>query len=223
MNLIPSEQRRSLFWPLLGGTIALLLALAFIKLAGEILEGDTHAFDTRVLHAMQGVRAQVPWISEVMRDLSGLGSTVVLGLVTVIAVGYLVLVSRPLIAALMAASVITGTGFVTLFKVEFARARPAPALAESVVSGLSFPSGHTSMSAIVFLTIGALVAGTRARAVERAYIIASAALLTVVVGMSRIALGVHWATDVLGGWALGAAWAVVWLLVTEWLQAPSSS
>ncbi|MEZ5701041.1 MAG: phosphatase PAP2 family protein [Burkholderiaceae bacterium] len=90
-------------------------------------------------------------------------------------------------------------------------------MAELTATGLSFPSGHTSMSAIVFLTIGALIAVTHQRAGERAYIVLAACLLTVLVGVSRIALGVHWTTDVIGGWAFGSAWAVVWLQVARML------
>jgi undecaprenyl-diphosphatase len=80
---------------------------------------------------------------------------------------------------------------------------------------MSFPSGHASMSAIVFLTLGALLANTRGRWVERVFILATAAIATFLVGVSRVALGVHWATDVLAGWALGTGWATAWLLVAH--------
>jgi undecaprenyl-diphosphatase len=216
--LVRAADRRTLLRPLLTGALALVLVFAFIKLAGEILEGDTHAFDTRVLHAAHDMRARLSWLSEVMRDLSGLGSTVVLALATATAVGYLALVSRPITALLVAASALLGSAFVTLFKLGFGRTRPEAALAEWAASGLSFPSGHASMSAIVFLTIGTLVAGTHSRAAERVYILSTAALLTLLVGLSRVALGVHWATDVVGGWALGAAWALMWLLVARRLD-----
>jgi undecaprenyl-diphosphatase len=74
------------------------------------------------------------------------------------------------------------------------------------------------MSAIAFLTVGALLASTRTRATERAYILSLATLMTLFVGLSRIALGVHWATDVAAGWALGAAWAMAWLLLARRLS-----
>jgi undecaprenyl-diphosphatase len=73
------------------------------------------------------------------------------------------------------------------------------------------------MSAIAFLTMGALIAATQRRHRERIYILLIAALLTLLVGLSRVALGVHWATDVMGGWAFGAAWAVLWLQVARLL------
>jgi undecaprenyl-diphosphatase len=90
-----------------------------------------------------------------------------------------------------------------------------------VAPGLSFPSGHAGISAIVFLTLGALLASTRSRAVERSYILGTATLMTVLVGLSRIALGVHWATDVLAGWAFGAVWALIWLMLARRLSGPT--
>jgi len=72
------------------------------------------------------------------------------------------------------------------------------------------------MSAAVFLTLGVISASTRSRLRERLYILAMAATAAVLVGLSRVALGVHWASDVLGGWALGTAWALGWSMVAFW-------
>lgn len=205
----------SLLKPLSVGLAALLLALVFLRLGSKAVDGDTHAFDMQLLQGAQALRAEHPWLAETMRDLSGLGSTVALTLFTLATVGYLVLVKARSTALLVALSVASGSIFVGLLKSAFGRLRPDAAFSELVVSGLSFPSGHTSMSAIVFLTLGTLIASTRARLGERAYILASAALLTLLVGVSRVALGVHWATDVLGGWAFGVAWAMAWLLLAR--------
>jgi undecaprenyl-diphosphatase len=211
----PLDSYLSLLKPLTIGLAAVLLAFAFLKLGGEVAEGDTHSFDTRLLHAAQALRAEIPWFADVMRDLSGLGSMVVLSLFTVATVGYLALVRARVTAILVATSVTMGSVFVSLLKNAFGRLRPDTAFSEVMASGLSFPSGHTSMSAIVFLTLGALIASTRTRLRERAYILAGASVLTLLVGVSRVALGVHWATDVLGGWAFGAAWATAWLLLAR--------
>ncbi|MEO8546281.1 MAG: phosphatase PAP2 family protein [Burkholderiaceae bacterium] len=197
------------------GVAAVLLVLAFALLAGEMLEGDTRAFDMVLLRAAQSLRADHPWVSDVMRDFSGLGSTVVLTLFTAITVGYLALASTRTIALLVAASAISGSICVSVFKAAFGRARPDTVYAELVATGLSFPSGHATMSAVVFLTLGALVASTRMLWIERIYIVCATALMTVLVGASRIVLGVHWATDVLGGWAFGSAWAIAWLLLAS--------
>jgi undecaprenyl-diphosphatase len=209
------ERYRTLFPPLLAGLGVILLAWAFVQISSEMVEGDTRVFDMLLLRAAQSLRAGYPWVAEVMRDLSGLGSTAVLALFTAATVGYLALVSARALALLVATAVITGSVGVSLFKVGFGRGRPAADFAELIAPGLSFPSGHAGVSAIVFLTLGALLAVTRGRAAERMYILAMASLMTLLVGLSRIVLGVHWATDVLAGWAFGAAWALVWLMLAR--------
>ena len=196
--------------PLVAGLAAALLATGFLQLGDEVGEGDTRGFDMLVLLGAQALRAKHPWLTDVLRDLSGLGSTTVLALVAVAAVGYVALFSSRRAALLLAVSVASGSGLVSVFKWAFGRLRPEAAHAGLVVPGWSFPSGHASMAAIVFLTLGALVAATRSTAVERVYLLAFAATMTVLVGLSRVGLGVHWATDVLGGWAFGSAWAITW-------------
>jgi undecaprenyl-diphosphatase len=194
------------------------LAAGFVALGGHVLAGDTHALDERALRAAQSLRASHPAVGSAMRDLSGVGSTVVLTLVVALAAGYLVLVRRRTTAALVVVSSLSGAWLVGVMKGAFGRVRPDSQFAELVVHGLSYPSGHATMSAAVFLTLGALLANTRARRRERAYVLAGAVLLATLVGASRVALGVHWLTDVLGGWAFGSAWAMLWLLVARRLR-----
>lgn len=207
----------SLVNALLVGLVAVLLLLAFVVGGAEVMEGDTRSFDQYLLLSAQSARAGHPWLASIMRDFSGLGSTATLTLFTGVTVGYLALVSARATALLVATSVITGAFFLQFLKTGFGRLRPDASFAELVATGLSFPSGHTSMSSIVFLTLGVLIARTRIRAPERLYILAAAALMALLVGISRVLLGVHWATDVLGGWAFGAAWAMAWLLLARYL------
>jgi undecaprenyl-diphosphatase len=211
------DRYQALLLPLMIGFAVVMLAFVFAKLGSEVTDGDTRIFDMEILAHAQSFRGAYPWLAEVMRDLSGLGSTAVLSLFTFATVGYLSLVHARITAFLVATSVLSGTVLVSVFKAAFGRLRPDAAYAELVVSGLSFPSGHASMSAIVFLTIGALIASTRSYLPERIYILLTAALMTLLVGLSRVALGVHWATDVLGGWAFGSAWAIFWLLLVRHL------
>jgi undecaprenyl-diphosphatase len=206
---------RSLSLTLCVGLAAALLTWIFVGLGSEMAEGETRVFDTFILRTMQALRDSQPWVAAVMRDLSGLGSTAVLTLCTTITVGYLGLVSSKRMAGLVAIAVSMGAAGISLLKAAFARVRPGSAFAEMIAPGMSFPSGHAGMSAIVFLTLGVLLASTRSRAVERVYILAVAALMTLLIGLSRVALGVHWATDVLAGWAYGFAWALVWLLLAR--------
>jgi undecaprenyl-diphosphatase len=210
------EALRSLVAPLLAGLAVVLLLLIFALLAGEVFENDTRGLDTLLLQAAQRWRAAHPRFGEAMRDLSGLGSTVVLSFIVIAALVYLLLLSARRTALLVAASTLSGAALVhLLLKPAFGRLRPDLAFADHAAWGMSFPSGHASMSAIVFLTLGALIADTRRRWVERIFILAMAAAAAFLVGVSRVALGVHWATDVLAGWALGAAWATGWLLVAH--------
>lgn len=206
---------QALVKPLLIGLALALLAFAFARLGSEVIEGDTLSFDAYVLRGAQSLRINHPWLAEIMRDLSGLGSTVALTLFTLATTGYLALFSARGTALVVASSVISGSMLVSVFKAMFGRVRPGAAFAEILVPGWSFPSGHASMSAIVFLTVGALVASSRKRVNERSYILGVAVLMTLLVGLSRVGLGVHWATDVLGGWAFGTAWAVGCLLVAR--------
>ncbi len=206
---------RALLKPLLVGGLAALLLWAFAHLGSEVAEGDTRGFDTAILHAAQALRTDHAWVAGVMRDLSGLGSVTVLSLFTLATVGYLLLLSARRTAWTLAVGVITGSVANTLLKSAFGRSRPPAQFADYVLPTLSFPSGHASMSAVVFLTLGALLATTRAARAERIYVFSVAAILAGLVGVSRVVLGVHWATDVLGGWAFGAAWATLWLLLAR--------
>ena len=201
--------------------LALSLVYVFIRLASEVGEGETSQFDRAVLLAAQSIRASHAWAAEVMRDLSGLGSTVALSLITLSTVSYLAMFHKRRTALLLACAVVSGTLLVSLFKVNFGRTRPEAQYAEFVVSGWSFPSGHASMSAVVFLTLGALIAGARTDRAERRFILLLAATMTVLVGVSRVVLGVHYATDVLGGWIFGTSWAITWLLIANWFASRS--
>jgi len=194
---------------------AALLMLLFIQLGSEVGEGEATWLDAAVLHAAQAMRALRPWLAAVMRDLTGVGSTAVLALLATSACGYLVLIRARRTAAFVALSVASAAAAVELLKALFGRERPAPEFAAYAASGLSFPSGHTSMSTVVFMTLGLLVARTHGRAAERFFIVAFAAVLALLVGVSRAALGVHWATDVIGGWVFGTSWAIAWLLAAD--------
>ncbi len=214
---LQSRSRSVAFHPVVFILVAIALGLFFAYFSSEVAEGDSHAFDLLVVQYAKELRTSHLWLAEVLRDLSGLGSTVVLTLITVGCLCYTALFSSRMTAALVATSVITGTLLVGVFKALFGRARPDASYAEFIASGMSYPSGHSTMSALVFLTIGTVIANTRGLLSEKIFILAAAALLSVLVGLSRVGLGVHWATDVIGGWSFGAAWAILWLVIVHWL------
>src|SRR5690606_10092665 len=147
-----------------------------------------------------------------MGDLTALGSMAVLSFVTAAATGYLILTRRIGGAVLVLVSVLGGILLSTLLKIGVDRPRPDIVARLAVVHTLSFPSGHAMMSAVTYLTLGTLMAGFAVGRRTRIYIVAVAVVTTITVGLTRIYLGVHWPTDVLAGWCIGAAWAMLcWL------------
>ena len=102
-----------------------------------------------------------------------------------------------------------GGGFLsTVMKQLFGRDRPDVVPHLVAVTSSSFPSGHSMLAAIVYLTLGALLARFAARRRTRVYLLTVALFVTFVVGSSRVYLGVHYPTDVLAGWCIGSAWAL---------------
>jgi undecaprenyl-diphosphatase len=198
--------------------------LAFATLADAVGRGTTRSFDEALLVALRtpGDLADPVgpgWFEEMMRDFTALGSTGVLTLMVLAVAGFLAM-SRKGHAALFVLLSVAG-GVLLSQAVKWAYARPRPDLVPhgAEVYSASFPSGHSMMSAVVYLTLGALLARTLSDMAVRSYILAVAVVLTVLVGASRVYLGVHWPTDVLAGWALGGAWALMCWLVMLWLQA----
>lgn len=186
---------------------------AFGLLADEVAENETEAFDTAILLFFRGDSPDQTigprWLRQAAADITALGGYPVLGLISVIAMGYLLMVGRKDSALLVLISFLGGTVITQGLKALFERARPdlVPHIVE--VQTLSFPSGHSTLSAVVYLTLGALLAAVQPRRRDKAYILACAVTLTLLVGVTRVYLGVHWPTDVLGGWCVGSAWALL--------------
>lgn len=196
----------------LAGLTALLL-WGFASVADEVLEGETTTFDDAVTtffrERTDPTQLWGPgWFQEAVRDVTGLGSFTVLGFILVVTVLYFVMSSRVRTAAFVGLSVIGGTILSTGIKYVFDRPRPDMAEAARVFTA-SFPSGHATMSAVVFLTLGLLLAEATDRRRLKAFFVGLGIFMTVAIGLSRVYLGVHYPTDVIAGWALGAAWALV--------------
>jgi undecaprenyl-diphosphatase len=199
-------------------------AYGFVLLADEVSEGDTRAVDERILLSLRNPADPTDplgplWFEEAARDVTALGSITVLTLMTVVVVCYLLWARFRGHALLVAISVGGGALAMTLLKRGFERPRPdlVPHLAH--VSTASFPSGHAMLSAVVYLTLGALLAQAQARRRLGIYFLAVAILLTIGVGASRVYLGVHWPSDVVAGWCAGTSWALMCWLIAAWLRA----
>ena len=190
----------------------------FLKLAGEVRENETRHFDEVILLAMRvpGNPADPvgsPRVEEMARDLTALGGFTLLTVVTLVSFGVALLAGRPRLALVGLVSVIVGTAAMNLLKHGYDRPRPELVKHEMLTYNSSFPSGHSMMAAMVYLTIGILLARTQPLKRVRVFIVTISVLITVLVGVSRVYLGVHWPTDVLAGWTLGGAWAVLFWLV----------
>ncbi len=202
--------------PLLTFLLVAGLTLAFILLADEVMEGDVGQFDDFMFSLLR--RSHEPaWLTEMARDVTALGSFAVLGLVLALAVAGLFLAGLHHAAWLALASVLSGTALSTLLKMGFDRPRPQWPGAPAVFTA-SFPSGHAMLTAVTFLTLGALLARMTTRRRQKIFAMGSAIVLTILVGLTRIHLGVHYATDVLAGWVMGGAWALLCWNLALWLQ-----
>jgi undecaprenyl-diphosphatase len=211
-------------WWVLGAVLLIGAALnGFAELADEVSDGETHAFDRAVMLALRETgEPEDPlgpaWVEFVARDVTALGGTAVLVLLTIAALGFLLLSRRWGAAIFLALSMLGGTLLSNALKSIFDRPRPDLVPHAVEVSSASFPSGHAMLSAVAYLTLGALVAEVLPQRRFRIYLLLWAVSLTLLVGTTRVYLGVHWPTDVLAGWCIGAAWALTCASVAYWMQ-----
>lgn len=159
------------------------------------------------------------WLHEAMVNITALGSGTILSCVIVAVAGLLLVQRLWLTAGLVLAATLGGSAIAGQAK--YWVGRPRPELVDHLVqvTGLSFPSGHATNSAIIYLTMAGLVAQVaRERAVRR-YVLGLAVVLVGAIGMSRVYLGVHWPSDVLAGWCAGTGWAALWWWIAATVRA----
>ena len=193
-------------------------AVTFTDLAGDMREGDGQAFDQAVLSWLRPyadpTRPWGPWwLKEAAADLTSLGGISVLALFATIAVLFLVIHRKRLSAVLLVLSLIGGVILSEGLKAVFERQRPPSAYQAVDTLNASFPSGHALLSAVFYLSLGVMLSRAFPRRGVKAYVLGVAMTITVLVGVTRVYLGAHWATDVFAGWSVGAAWAMaLWLV-----------
>lgn len=222
--------RQPLNW-LRGQEVAVLVPLlivvlgvwCFIELADEVTEGDAQTFDEWVVLHMR--RADNPadpigpeWLKKVALDITALGGATVLTLCVLCVAGYLLLERKRGAMWLVLVAAGGGWALTTVLKELIGRDRPTIVPHLVTETSMSFPSGHAMMSAVVYLTLGALLTRLVERGLARVYLLGVAVLLTFLVGISRILLGVHYPTDVLAGWVAGLVWALLCWTVERGLQ-----
>lgn len=195
----------------------------FFELADEVQEGSTNSFDVRIVQALRraddrAVPIGPAWLREVGLDLTALGGHAILVLAVASVAGFLALRRQWRVMTLVLVASLGATVLSTVAKAIVGRQRPdvVPHLRD--VSSLSFPSGHATLATAVYLTLGAIVAQIVRGPWTRAYCLLLPMCVAMLVGASRVYLGVHYPTDVLGGWALGLGWALACWAVAHYLK-----
>ena len=207
--------------------IATLGVMTFVELADDMTEADGRAFDQAVLDAMRPGAMADPWgpgwLETAALDLTALGGTAVLTLFAIIVLGFLILQRKRLSALLLALGLAGGVALSEGLKAVFGRERPPEELQAVETLNASFPSGPSLLSAVFYLSIGVMLTRAFAQKRFKAYIIGVAGMLTLIVGLTRVYLAAHWASDVLAGWSVGAAWAMALWLIAYAVQRRQSS
>jgi len=189
--------------------------VTFIGVADALAEGEERSFDQAVLTWMQPVAGEPRgpwWLHEAAADLTSLGGISVLGLFALIAIAFLLIQGKRLSALLLVLGLAGGVALSEGLKALFSRERPPAAFQAVETLNASFPSGHALLAAVFYLSLGVMLTRAFPRAHLKAFVLGAALFIALVIGVTRVYLGAHWATDVLAGWCAGAAWAMaLWL------------
>ena len=211
----------------LGALAAMIIAGAglwsFAELADDMMEGEGHGLDALVLayfrpstnpHDALGPT----WFEHAVAELTTFGGTANMTVIALVVITFLLIQKRLASVLLVVFALGGGVVISETVKVLFARDRPPLIYRAVETTNASFPSGHAMLSTVTYLTLGALLAQVMPKKRLKSFVFAVAVLLALIVGASRVYLGVHWLTDVLAGWALGAAWAMICWLAAWWIR-----
>lgn len=195
----------------------------FIQIADEMAEGEIRNLDETLFLMMRVAgdpsRSIGPgWLQETALEVTAIGGYPLIILTLAAVSGFFIVTER--YGAALYAVLSVGSGALLSYSLKQYYARPRPDLVDHLdtVHTASFPSGHAMVTTVAYLTLAAIVIGYLETSRARAYVLSVAVLVAVMVGVSRVYLGVHWPSDVAAGWALGAAWASFSWLVVHMLQ-----
>ena len=190
-----------------GLTAAAATLFLFARLASETLEGDARQFDDWSRSAIHQFAS--PASTSVMRVVTALGGpSLLLGLSLITAIGFAI-AKRYRAMMLLIATMVGATVLDQVLKLSFHRARPEPFFEIPSPSSFSFPSGHALASFCFYSTIAVLISRRTAYRSIRVVTWTLAVLLVLLIGLSRIYLGVHYATDVLAGYSAAFIWVMI--------------
>ncbi len=196
--------------------IVTLGIMTFVEIADDMTEADGQAFDQMMLHWMQPIAGQPRgpwWLHEAAADITSLGGIAVLTLFALVALGMLLILRKRLSALLLVVGLAGGVVLSEGLKALFGRARPPAAFQAVETLNASFPSGHALLSTVFYLTVAVMMTRAFPKRRLKAYVLGVGMVFALMVGLTRIYLGAHWASDVMAGWCVGAAWAMaLWLV-----------
>ncbi|MGH7618239.1 MAG: phosphatase PAP2 family protein [Gemmatimonadaceae bacterium] len=202
---------------LLSGTaIAIVFTWAFSELAKHVSKGSTQPFDDAIMHWIGA--HQIPLLESVMLEVTALGTGTVVGMIVLIAGTFLWLNRHRHSAILLIVATLGGIVLDNLLKIGFNRPRPQIFEWGTHAASSSFPSGHAMSSAIVYGTVAYLAARLQRDALARILTFVLAAIIIVMISVSRVYLGVHYPSDILAGLLIGIAWAAFCMAVLEAAQ-----
>ena len=198
-------------------------AWLLVKTVPKVYKGRLEAIDNKVLRALRrpenlSVPVGPKWMLTAAKDVTALGSGTNLTIATVILAGFLCLNRRFRAAGFLVSSLGSGLLLCQSLKGFFARRRPTVVPHLAHFDPASFPSGHSMGAALVYLTSGSIVSRQVTGKMAKAYFLSMALVLAVVIGASRVYLGVHYPSDVLAGWAAGSLWSGACAQAARWLQ-----
>jgi len=191
----------------------------FIIIAVLVSKNITNNLDYFVLLSFRNpVNKYLPigpsWLLDFFKDATSLGGLTIVALISVITVGILIITHRRFVLRVFLISVILGGVSDLILKEIFSRQRPSVVLHLVQVNTFGFPSGHATMSVVIYFSIVLIVIYSGVNKKLKTYLLWTAVFLVLIIGISRIYLGVHYPTDILAGWSLGMFWiSIEWILI----------
>ncbi|MGH7504282.1 MAG: phosphatase PAP2 family protein [Longimicrobiales bacterium] len=190
-----------------GLVVGIVAAAAFVLVGEIMLEGATQALDESVLRWMAAHRTEL--LDHVALEVTSLGNTLVVATMVLVVSVFLWLSDHRISCYLLISAVVGATLINNLLKVLYDRPRPSIVGWETDVMTYSFPSGHAMTAAVLYASVAYLVGRLEPTPALRRATWTFAVLVIVLVGASRVDLGVHYPSDVIGGFVAGTAWVAL--------------